>query len=200
MTHKKWLKTSISRYFKERRFNQLDDLMDGALRSRHDEPIKILDVGCASGKDFISFLKNRSDIELYGLDIKAYDVDHDNINFIIGDAEHMDYPDNYFDITVSIGMLEHIQPIEKMTKVIQEIERVSKAHYIVVPSINTIYEPHTGQFFWALRKKRKPHPWLLYFDDRTWLKFQGFYDSKIKRFWYIPGLISNLCIYKKDNK
>lgn len=196
MQYNKWLKTNASQYFKRRRFHFIDKMTGGALSG--NSTLKVVDVGCASGKDFLSFMSDQDSIELYGIDIKPYEIQQKNVKFIVADAEKMDFPDKYFDITVSIGVLEHIQPIEKLARMIKEIDRVSKSYYIIVPSVATPYEPHTHQFLWPLRRKRKFHPWLLFFDDLTWLKFEGFEQAAVKRFAYIPGLITNLCIYKNE--
>ncbi len=197
MQYNKWLKTNASQYFKRRRFNFLDAMTNYQLTCSK-EPLKVLEVGCASGKDFLSFATDCEQLELYGLDIKEYPIKQKNVKFIVGDAEKMDFPDNYFDITISIGVLEHIQPIEKLARMIQEINRVSKSFYMIMPSVTTPFEPHTHQFFWALRRNRKFHPWLLFFDDLTWLKFTGFEQAAAKQVRYIPGLITNLCIYKNE--
>lgn len=198
MQYNKWLKTGASQYFKRRRFSFLDEMTQNAL-TNSKQPLKVLDIGCASGKDFLSFAAEYDNIDLYGLDIKEYPMEMKNVHFIVGDAEKMDFPDKYFDITVSIGVLEHIQPIEKLARMIQEIDRVSKTFYMIMPSVSTPYEPHTHQFFWALKKSRKFHPWLLFFDDLTWLKFTGFEQAAVKRMRYIPGLITNICVYKNED-
>jgi ubiquinone/menaquinone biosynthesis C-methylase UbiE len=195
MKHSEWLKTGISKTFKQRRFDTIDKLCHYQL-SHPTRKIKVLDVGCAEGKDILSFIPKNPNIELYGLDIKEYDMINKDVNFIIGDASNMDYPDDFFDIIVSVGTLEHVQPIEKLCDAIKEINRVSKEFYIMVPAITTPYEPHAHQFFWGLRRHRKHHPWLMFFDDLTWLKFEGFSHAFVTRFWYIPGFISNLIIYK----
>lgn len=197
MRYSNWLKTGLSKKLKARRFHELDAMCDYKL-TKPTHKVRILDVGCAQGKDVLSFMKKNENIDLYGLDIKEYDMINKDVTFIIGDAAKMDYPDNYFDVTLSVGMLEHIQPMESMCQVIKEINRVSKEFYIMVPAITTPYEPHTHQFLWGLSRHRKHHPWLLFFDDLTWLKFEGFKSAYVKRFWYIPGLISNLIIYKNS--
>lgn len=195
MKHSRWLKTTISQTFKQRRFDTLDKMSNHQLTNPKGK-IRVLDVGCAEGKDVLKFIGDNPNIELYGLDIKEYEMMNKKVNFIIGDASSMDFPDDYFDVVVSIGTLEHIQPIEKLSEAIREIDRVSKEFYILVPAITTPYEPHAHQFFWGLRRHRKHHPWLLFFDDLTWLKFGGFAKAYVRRFWYIPGFISNLIIYK----
>lgn len=58
MNYSKWLKTSLSDYFKRRRFKMLNFYVNEALMKTKDN-IKILDVGCASGKDFLCYLNHR---------------------------------------------------------------------------------------------------------------------------------------------
>ncbi len=137
--------------------------------------------------------------ELWGLDIFDVGFRQEKFTFIQGDAENIDFPDKFFDVVISIGVLEHIVPIEKLAKVISEIERVSKAYCIVVPSISTIVEPHVWQVFWQLKSMRSPKlSGLNYFSDEAWLSFKGFIDggAKVRRAYYLPPLISNLFIYK----
>jgi ubiquinone/menaquinone biosynthesis C-methylase UbiE len=118
------------------------------------------------------------------------------------DAEDTLFKDKYFDLTVSIGVLEHIEPIEKLCKVITEIDRISKEYVVIVPNIITFLEPHTLRFFWQLRAihSKKKYDALNFYSDETLLKFKGFSGAKITRFDYIPGLIKNTIIYKIDNR
>jgi len=37
---------------------------------------------------------------------------------------------------------------------------------------------------------------LYYYSDEAWLQFEGFKDAKLKRFYHLPPLITNLLIYK----
>ncbi len=160
--------------------------------------ISLLDVGCNCGKDFLRFLFNNERFNLYGIDVYESKIEAKNLKFILMDAEKIDFPDNFFDITISIGTLEHIQPIEKLSKVISEINRVSKSYYIAVPCIATLIEPHTLSPLWQLRdhnKKSECHE-LNYFSDDVWLKFQGFKDARTLRHNYLSVLKQDLWIFK----
>ena len=64
--------------------------------------------------------------------------------FKVGTNTSLSFEDNYFDCTVSIGVIEHITPIDKLNGMINEINRVSRNYIIIVPSISTFIEPHTG--------------------------------------------------------
>lgn len=199
--YKIW-KNNISGSLKEHRLKQ----MLKALDITYNKKLKVLEVGCSNGKDAIQFLHDNSSFELYGIDINDYKIKQDNFCFVQCDAENIPFEDGYFDIVISIGTLEHIEPMEKLCRVIKEIERVSKSYAIVVPSMSTIIEPHTLGLFWPLRLNKKminKHTdiklKLNFFTDHTWSKFEGFSNADIKKTWYIPFLIRNTIIYKKGD-
>ena len=130
---------------------------------------------------------------LYGIDVFDTGLAQDNFKLIIADAETIPFPDGWFDIVVSFGVLEHIEPIDKLDRVIKEIKRVAKKYCIVVPSISTVIEPHMLSPFWQLRHHNMS--WNLnYFSDEAWTKFSDFHDAKTKRTYYLSLLISNLMV------
>jgi ubiquinone/menaquinone biosynthesis C-methylase UbiE len=192
-----WWSTSLSEKLKERRFQKIISTMD----IDTDKEFNLLDVGCATGKDFVKFLDGYENIQITGIDIDDYEINQKNVKQMKVDAEKLPFEDKSFDYIVSMGVLEHIEPIEKLCKVISEIDRVSKEYCVVVPCINTVLEPHLKSFRWQLRdynkKKQIEGVGVNYFSDDAWLKFDGFKDASIKRFWYIPGVLLNVMIYKK---
>jgi ubiquinone/menaquinone biosynthesis C-methylase UbiE len=158
---------------------------------------KVLEIGCAHGKDFIQFI-NYPCVQITGIDIKDQDIEQDNVTFLKMDAQELPFEDKYFDLCVSFGVLEHIQPIEKLSRVIRQIDRVSKSYAIIVPSISTILEPHTASFLWQLKssEKKLKYTCLNYYSDEAWLQFQGFNNAHTKRYSYIPFFLKNTLIYK----
>ncbi len=195
-----WWKTGIAKWLKTRRFAFIVRTM-GLDLTRETE---MLEVGSATGKDFIAFLKDYPNFKITGIDIDKYEIDHPTAVQIQGDAENLPFEDKSFDFVISLGLLEHIEPIEKLSKVIMEIDRVAKSYCIVIPAINTRIEPHLKSWRWQLRdrnyKKQFKHAGVNYYSDDAWTKFTGFKGANTKRFWYIPGLISNLVIYKTENE
>jgi ubiquinone/menaquinone biosynthesis C-methylase UbiE len=191
-----WAHTGIFLNRKRRRVDVIIKLMESKLLNSG----RILEIGCANGQDFVRLFRGRSDLEIYGMDLEDYHIQQDNFTLIQGDAEQINYPDKYFDVTVSIGVLEHIQPIEKLCRVISEIDRVSKSYCIIVPSIGTILEPHTAKIFWQIRDhNKKAIPYAVnYFSDEAWLQFMGFHGASVHSFWYIPFVLKNLAIYKVE--
>jgi SAM-dependent methyltransferase len=172
---------------KKRRFDRIDRALGGFLASGAG---KVIDLGCGSGADFIRFVDNPQ-LEVFGLDV----VRREHIvpfTFIEGDLCRIDVPDKHFDAVVSIGVLEHIAPIEKLCEATREIRRVAKRFCVVVPSISTIVEPHAMRLFYPLRRGGYKGT-LNYMSDETWLRFEGFHGARTERFRYLP-LIKNLMI------
>lgn len=159
---------------------------------------KILEVGCANGKDFIQFA-NKKKYKIYAVDINEYEFE--NVKFINADAENLPFPDKSFDLVVSVGLLEHIEPVEKLCRIIREFDRVGKHQVSIVPSISTVIEPHCGSFRFPMKLHKNMcandnNLRLNYFTEHTWTKFEGFLGCKVKRFYYIPPFIKNTVIYK----
>jgi ubiquinone/menaquinone biosynthesis C-methylase UbiE len=184
-----WKAGGLGTRLKRRRFDRL---------CRHLNPLppnpRVLEIGCSTGKDFLQFLPDGS--EILGVDLIRYSELDPRINFVLADAEALPFPDKYFDLAVSIGLLEHVQPIEKLCNVIREIERVAKQYAVVVPCISTPFEPHVLRMGWQFRDhySKTRFEALNYFSDDAWLQFGGFRNARTERLWYLPGLIHNLCI------
>ena len=135
-------KTPINKRFRKMRYSFIHNLTKDVLDADGNYKT-VLEVGCHTGRDFLKYLTDRSDVKLHGLDIKDYGFRAQNFEMIIGDAENIDFPDKYFDLAVSFGVFEHIQPMEKLSTAIKEIDRVSKNYVVMVPAINSLLEPHT---------------------------------------------------------
>jgi hypothetical protein len=140
----------------------------------------------------VRFLDGRR-LDIHGVDLFDTGFAQDNFTFHRADAAALPFEDASFDMTVSIGVLEHITPIAKLDRVTAEIARVSKSFCIVVPSVGTVIEPHFWTPFWQLRR-HGGNPGTHYYADHTWLQFSGFGDARLSRRSYLPGLISNLLI------
>lgn len=191
-----WHRSPLSEMVKRARAERLLRLAAPSLANR--QRVRLLDLGCANGKDLLRFLNADERFELHGLDVEDWGMQGLNVTFHQVDAEETGLPDKHFDITVSMGVLEHIQPMEKLCRVAAEIERISKSYYILVPSIRTLIEPHTGSLLWQIRdhNSKQHYSHLNYLSDEAWLQFAGFSQARTMRSAYIPLLKQDLWIFK----
>lgn len=195
-------KNKVARHLKLRRFRHIM-----AQSGAHPEGrrLRVLEIGCANGKDVIQFLDDTSKYDVYGVDIQPSAIQADNFTFVQGDAEALPFEDGFFDLVITVGLLEHIEPMEKLSRVAGEIARVGRAYVNIVPSVSTWLEPHAVSIRWPLRlhkEKVERHCQneilhLNFLSDHTWSKFEGFRQADIRRFWYLFPFIRNTVIYKQ---
>ena len=183
-----WKKSGVASTFKRRRYARIIEALDIAA------PARVLEVGCGHGTDFMRFA-TADGFNAEGVDLHAWDA-VSAFKVTRADACKLPFPDRYFDASVSIGLFEHLQPMESLCAAAREIARVSKRYCVVIPSIGTVIEPHAFSLFWAVRDRNKKPPCtdpLVSLSDEGWLQFSGFQGATTERIWYMPG-IQNLMI------
>lgn len=93
---------------------------------------KILDVGCGTGGELIKFLiRGVPPPNLYGIDLMEHRIEKAKmlcpvINFTVGNAEHLPYPDNFFDLVIQFTCFSSILDLEVKKNVAREMLRVLK--------------------------------------------------------------------------
>lgn len=118
-----------------------------------DQPKRILDFGCAGG-DFLKMINNKNpDIETYGIDISSLQIDMAKyrvpkaIFYHLKKNGKLPFPDNFFDATVSIGVLMYLSEGDLISQ-LSEIHRVSKK--IVSVEYDTSYFTEgEREIFWS---------------------------------------------------
>lgn len=165
--------------------------------------LRVLEVGCGEGKDVLQFMAGDSRYELWAVDILPQELRWEDVHFVQADAARLPFEDGSFDLVITVGVLEHIEPVEKLCAVIRELGRVGRHQLTVVPSVSTLIEPHCGALRWALRLHRDKLGAqedgtlrLNYLSDHTWSKFGGFAGCSVEKTWYLPPLISNTIIFR----
>lgn len=130
----------------------------------------ILDVGCAKGFMMHDFKKLMPEAAVRGLDISQYAVDHaieDMRPFIeVGNAKELPYPDNSFDLVISIATVHNLPPIE-CRQALREIQRVSRgAAFITVDAWRNDYEREQLKK-WVLTAYTYMHveDWKAFFEE-----------------------------------
>lgn len=91
----------------------------------------VLDVGCGTGEFALRLKEYRNDIDIFGIDISSEMINiakkkakfDRNIDFKIGDVEHMPYDDNSFDCITCAHSFHHYP---NKRKAIREMFRVLK--------------------------------------------------------------------------
>ncbi len=90
---------------------------------------KILDAGCGNGR-LIELLRNKK-IDYTGIDfseglIEIAKKKYPGYKFLVGNILSLPFPDNYFDVVLSVAVLHHIPSNNLRMKAIQEARRVLK--------------------------------------------------------------------------
>ena len=107
--------------------------------------IKVLDAGCGEGTLSIMMAQKGAIVTAFDLSepnisaSRRYALENkvgDKIEFLIGDAEKLPFPDNSFDLVVSSHVLEHVPDFNKG---LSEVMRVTKKRAVI--AIPTILNP-----------------------------------------------------------
>ncbi len=113
---------------------------------------KILDVGCGKGFLLYELIKEIPDLNIQGLDISSYAIDHakEEVKPYLqqGTAANLPFASNEFDLIISINVLHNLL-CPDLEKALREINRVGKNKYIIVDSYRND-EEKTNLLYWQL--------------------------------------------------
>jgi protein-L-isoaspartate(D-aspartate) O-methyltransferase len=131
---------------------------------------KILDVGCGKGFLLYDFTKVVPDLEIHGVDISEYAIEHSKEEIRdrlqVGNATSLPFPDHYFDFVISITTLHNLHCYD-LDKALREIERVAKKNkYICVESYRT-EEEKANLLYWQVTCEafNTPEEWDWWFKQ-----------------------------------
>lgn len=141
---------------------------------------RILDVGCGKGYLLYEFTQVLPGVEVAGLDVSAYAVEHAKPEvqpFLrVGDAKALPYEDDSFDFVVSLGVLHNL-PLEDTWTAAAEIERVGRGpnKYIMVESFRNEREK-ANLLYWQLTcmSFHNPESWRWLFTQAGYTGDYGF--------------------------
>jgi len=123
--------------------------------------INILDIGCAEG-GFLKFLSKNGFHNLSGIDtstsyLTAAKKSSPQINFEIGVAESIPFPDAYFDVIVIDQVLEHLHhplvALDEISRVLREDGKV----IVGVPNASWYSRVGFFPYYWFLLKEHLQH-------------------------------------------
>jgi len=131
---------------------------------------KILDVGCGKGFLLYDFTKVVPDLEIHGIDISEYAIEHSKEEIRdrlqLGNATSLPFSDHYFDFVFSITTLHNLHCYD-LDKALREIERVAKKNkYICVESYRT-EEEKANLLYWQVTCEafNTPEEWDWWFKQ-----------------------------------
>ena len=134
---------------------------------------RVLDIGCGKGFLLYDFLKLMPDLEIHGIDISQYAIDNSKNEIkdklVVGNAKELPYPDDYFDLVISINTLHCLEAPDLFLS-LKEMERVGKSSkYICVESYRNEIEK-ANLLYWQVSCEafNTPKEWL------WWFKLAGY--------------------------
>ena len=130
---------------------------------------KILDIGCGKGYLLFDLMKLLPGLNLFGLDVSGYAAKNSKAEIkekiTVGNATNLPYPDEYFDLVISINTL-HCLEAQDLYKALKEMERVSKKDkYLCVESYRNESEK-ANLLYWQVSCEafNTPEEWKWWFD------------------------------------
>ena len=131
---------------------------------------KILDIGCGKGFLLYDFLKVIPDAEIYGIDSSTYAISNSKeeirSHLQVGSAASLPWPDNYFDLVISINTL-HCLHVQELDQALREMERVGATHkYLCVESWRNQAEK-ANLLYWQVTCEafHTPEAWQWWFEQ-----------------------------------
>jgi ubiquinone/menaquinone biosynthesis C-methylase UbiE len=199
---------NVRRFFnttnaKWRRYRKFTELV--GLEPHH----KVIHIGCGHG---YSFERYNSENDVVGVDLMpSTDINRKRFSYVQADGDNLamfEYKE--FDLSISIGTLEHIHPYSKLEK----MRRVARGYVVIIPHYWTLIEPHYQMPLWQfyphfLKKFLYSHfnvgnyykdpsgdyEHLNYYRKSTWQEL--FPDAQIYDYNHVGlGIIKNFIIYK----
>lgn len=140
---------------------------------------RVLDVGCGKGFLLYDFTQEMPGIEVAGLDISPYAIEHAKEEIkdklVAGNATNLPFPEKSFDLIVSITTLHNLPPHE-MVQALREIERVGRRHKFICVETYRNEDEKVNLLYWQLTCETfaRPETWQWYFELAGYTGDHGF--------------------------
>ncbi|OFV67075.1 MAG: type 11 methyltransferase [Candidatus Syntrophoarchaeum butanivorans] len=175
-----------------------------AFASRFVKDKIVLDVACGSGYGSNYLAENAvqvwGDINKMALKYAVSHYNRANLNFVRLDGTNLPFPDEYFDVVVSIETIEHIADYRRF---LEEIRRVLKIDGIFVGSTinHSLVDILQGRVFWDRRVESPHHTHEFHMKEINELLREYFSNVKLygQRFYSLREIISKRCSILASN-
>lgn len=131
---------------------------------------RILDVGCGKAFLLYDFTQAVPGVEVAGLDISSYAIAHAKEEvkpfLTVGGAHELPYPDQSFDLVVSINTLHNL-PCYELDQALREIERVGRKHKFICMESYRNEAEKANLLYWQLTCEafNTPEEWAWWFKQ-----------------------------------
>ena len=100
---------------------------------------KLLEIGCGIGIDTVSLSEKGFDVTAIDLTESAIAISQErarklnlSINYLVGNVERLDFPDNTFDVVYSFGVIHHTPHMRQAIREIFRVLRPGGTAYIMI--------------------------------------------------------------------
>jgi ubiquinone/menaquinone biosynthesis C-methylase UbiE len=132
-------------------FKAKKDFIDIILSKNIKKNSKILNIGCGTGDD-LRIISKYGTLYLLDSDKKALDlIKEKSYKKIVGDACHLKFPSNFFDVIVIFDVLEHIVDDRIAVKEMYRVLKEKGLLIFTVPAFQCLFSSHDV----ALEHKRR---------------------------------------------
>jgi SAM-dependent methyltransferase len=166
---------------------------------------RVIELGCGAGHRSIADWNHEN--QIVGIDL----VDPSRVaaaqpNFVYRQCDATDlsvFPDGSFDVALSIGMLEHIVPEERLRLAIRETQRVAQRYAFVVPHRYAFIEPHYQMPLFPIwpealkdvvRRRSRRRGTVTWPTAAEWRDLFGDPSLRILNHWYGPVMMYRLMV------
>ncbi len=151
--------------------------------------MSLLDVGASTG--IIDNILSHSFAEVTGIDIDTKAIDHaektyssDNLNFRVGDAMSLDFPENSFDVVLCSHVYEHVPDAGQMMDQIFRVLKPGGVCFFSAGNRLAVKEPHYNLSFLSVMPRPFAHLYL------RLLGRGKYYYEKHLTYWGLKRLVS----------
>jgi len=143
----------------------------------------VLDVGCAKGFMLHDFKELLPGLNIAGVDVSEYALQH-SLESVrpylqIGNATDLPFPDNAFDLVISINTVHNLNP-EDCRRALREVQRVAKGAAFVTMDAWRTDEERERLSKWNLTA-------LTYMDVRDWKQVFEEIEYTGDYYWFIAA-------------
>lgn len=107
-----------------------------------ETPVRVLDVGGTELYWKMIGLTGNDKILISLLNLQTTDISLPNCTSIKGDARHLTFEDDSFDVVFSNSVIEHVGSHEDQVRMAKEVRRVGKRYFVQTPNKYFPIEPH----------------------------------------------------------